>query len=78
MPNNTTTDIHIKNVPTDFAEMINDIYNVYQNDIRCGIEINFSGTKIHEDHKMPFGWKINNIVPREGFRIVKEKKIGDV
>jgi hypothetical protein len=64
----TPTNPELKQVDQKFAEMINDIYEIYRLGVKCGIQINLSG------NTSDFNYKYQNIDPDGINKIVNAKQ----
>jgi hypothetical protein len=65
--NKLLTDIELKQVDKKFAEMIEDIYEVFQLGVKCGIQINLSG------NLSDFNFKYLNIDPESMRKIINAR-----
>lgn len=64
----TQTNPELKQADKKFAEMINDIYEIYRLGVKCGIQINLSG------NTSDFNYKYQNIDPDGINKIVSAKQ----
>jgi hypothetical protein len=66
-----TSNPELKQADKKFAEMINDIYEIYRLGVKCGIQINLSG------NTSDFNYKYQNVDP-DGIKkiaINKQKQV---